>query len=238
MTSQYFKNSYKVFNPSLLSEASPNKEEAVIVIGNTSNIKAVALPENELRRAAAITHHSSRDRYLAGRYLVRGILSQWLAMKPEDITIALSDLGKPFLPHHHFHFSISHTEQAVAAVFSIQSSGIDLEQERTLDALALARRFFSPEEADFLSQTQSLPEFFRLWCCREAAIKGDGRGLGGLLNATRPILPASDDCVQVFVGGVEWNVFPWLMKGGIHGAAAFQTLPSVIRWCDLADPLG
>ena len=238
MTSHYFKNRYEVMQSALLSEACPIKEDAVIVCGTISNIKAVGLPENELNRAAAITHHSSRDRYLAGRYLVRGILSQWLAMKPEDITIALSDLGKPFLPHHRFRFSISHTEQAVAAVFSIQSSGIDLEQERTLDALALARRFFSPEEADFLSQTQSLPEFFRLWCCREAAIKGDGRGLGGLLNATRPILPASDDCVQVFVGGVEWNVFPWLMKGGIHGAAAFQTLPSVIRWCDLADPLG
>ena len=245
MTSHYFEKTSRVYNFSELPEASPAKGEAVIVIAEIAHIKALDLPEEELARAAVITHQPSRDRYLAGRYLLRRILARWLGMSPRDIPIALSASGKPFLSQHQYQISISHAAEVVAAVFSMQPAGIDLEQERALDVRALARRFFSPLEVEFLEQRQYLPgDFFRLWCCREAAIKADGRGLGQLLSATRVMprgMPFGDpvsDALSVEIEGAGWSVYPWIMRGEMHGAVAFQEMPRVIHWCDLTESLG
>ncbi len=210
----------------------------MIVMGTIEHIKPVVLPEHELKRSHEITNDLSRACYLAGRYLVRGVLAKWLKRQPEEIAIELSDTGKPFLPQLPYHFSITHSEELVAAVFSTQPAGIDLEKERFLDVGALAQRFFSAEEAKVLAETQSLTDFFRWWCCREAAIKADGRGLGALLSDTRVMLPATEECVQVGIGERKWSVFPWILEGGIHGAVALQKPPRVIRWCDLDESLG
>jgi 4'-phosphopantetheinyl transferase len=241
MTSHYFGKIQRVYNFSDLPEASPVKGEAVIVIAETDHIKALDLPEEELVRAAMITHQPSRDRYLAGRHLLRRVLARWLDMSPRDIPIALSGTGKPFLPQHPYHISISHTAEVVAALFSLQPAGIDLEQERALDAQALAHRFFSPGEVEFLEQREYLPgDFFRLWCAREAAIKADGRGLGQLLAATK-VMPVGDpdsDSLLVEIEGVKWSVHPWIMRDAMHGAVAFPEMPRVIHWCDLRESLG
>ena len=117
----------------------------------------------------------------------------------------------------------------------MQPVGIDLEQERPVDVCALARRFFSIEEADFLEQSGSQSDFYRLWCCREAAIKGDGKGLAKVLSTTRvsPHSIRTSRKVSVLIGEDSWSAIPWTLAGGIHGAAAFLEVPGVIRWCDL-----
>ena len=239
MTSPYFEKLPRCFKFSSFQEASFEMGDAVIVIADIDQLKALELPVEELERAKKMTHAASRERYLAGRYLLRGILAGHLNIRPCDIPIALGATGKPFLPHEELHFSISHTERVVAAIFSKRSVGIDLEQERKLDLPALARRFFSPEEVRFLEASESSPDFFRLWCAREAAIKGDGRGLGQLLAETRVSVPWDSSCeyLSVHVQEQKWSVLPWMLRGGAHGAAAFLVRPRVIHWCDLRELL-
>ena len=57
--------------------------------------------------------------------------------------------------------------------------GADLEALRPrANALALARRFFAPEETAWLQQREEpQPDFLRLWCAKEAVLKAHGRGL-------------------------------------------------------------
>jgi phosphopantetheinyl transferase len=219
----------------------PGEDEAVIVIAKIADIKAVKLPADEMQRGGSMGHSESRGRYLAGRYLVRSLLSAWFSRAPEEIPMALGPAGKPFLSQDNMpHFSISHSGGLIGAIFHAGRVGIDLEQERSMNIVALARRFFSPEEAAFLAVSGSLQDFFRLWCCREAAIKADGRGLASLLESTKARLKVADGSdewsggdIHVEIEGVLWHSISWVLSCGTHGAVAFRERPRVIRWCDL-----
>jgi phosphopantetheinyl transferase len=224
------------FSASAIPYAPPGEDEAVIVIANKDDIKALKLPPDELWRAEKITHFESRNRYLAGRYILRSILSQWSGLNPENIQLALNSAGKPyFLQTNMPCFSLSHTDDVIAVVFASKPVGIDVERERELDIPALSRRFFSQVEADFLASSNSVGDFFRLWCCREAAIKGDGRGLAALLGSTTAEFSDStgEGDILVVIEDAVWRAIPWKLRGAMHGAVAFQHVPSVIRWCDL-----
>jgi 4'-phosphopantetheinyl transferase len=81
-------------------------------------------------------------------------------------------------------FSLSHTRGlAAAAVTAVGRLGVDVERiRRKTDALALAERFFAPEEWEELA---ALPDsgrrrehFTRLWTFKEAYLKALGTGLG------------------------------------------------------------
>ena len=236
MTSNYLEKPPDFFAPSNLSEGVPVKGEAVIIVEKIPNIPQVELPPEELQRADSMTHQESRRRYLAGRYLLRGVLSRWFGINPRDLPIILTSSGKPFISQGGMpHFSIAHTGHSIAVIYSPQVVGIDLEQERPLDLSGLARRFFSTGEADYLERSGSASDFFRLWSCREAAIKADGRGLAMLLASTRvqPHGIRNGAQIQVTIGETIWCAIPWKLVGDIHGAVAFREQPRVIRWCDL-----
>ena len=53
---------------------------------------------------------------------------------------------------------------------------------RPCRALALARRFFTPEEAEWL-RSRGEAAFFDLWCAKESWLKYTGRGLSALPEA-------------------------------------------------------
>jgi 4'-phosphopantetheinyl transferase len=78
-------------------------------------------------------------------------------------------------------FSLSHAgERALLAVTSGRHVGIDIEQERPLDALELARRFFSAKEItalQALAPAERASAFFRCWTRKEAFVKALGTGL-------------------------------------------------------------
>jgi len=224
------------FTSSAIPDAAPAPDEALVILAGVHKIKAVKLPSEEKRRADSIASQEVRSRYLAARCLVRSVLASWLKQEPEEIPLAISSEGKPFVvgegkPH----FSISHTEDLVAVALFHEAVGIDLERERPIDTVALARRFFSPEEAEYLEKKGSSSDFFRLWSCREAAIKGDGRGMATLL-AEMKIAPSElgkTGPIRVAVEDVSWSAFPWMLESNLHSAVAFREEPRLIRWCDL-----
>jgi 4'-phosphopantetheinyl transferase len=236
MTSSNLEKKLDFFTHSESPYEPPGEEEAVVILAGVRNIKLAGLPKEEHMRADSMTSQHARGRYLAARSLVRRVLSGWLNREPDSIPISITPEGKPFVIGEEMpKFSVSHTHDFIAAAFFHSSVGIDLEKERPVDALFLARRFFSDEEVDHLERTKSPSDFFKLWTCREAAIKGDGRGMAALLSKIKIASPESgaEGPLQVAVEEVSWSAFHWKLQSGIHGAVAFRKVPGLIRWCDL-----
>ena len=78
-------------------------------------------------------------------------------------------------------FNLSHAgERALLAVAIGRELGVDIEEERCVDVLGIARRYFSPSE--YLALV-SLPEerrvgaFYRCWTRKESFLKARGEGL-------------------------------------------------------------
>ncbi len=95
--------------------------------------------------------------------------------------------GQPMLRRHPgWRFSLSHSGEYAVCVLDDAPVGIDIEQLRPVQALPLAKRFFTPDEAALL---EAMPEqerqdaFFRLWTAKESVLKAQGLGLSGGLAA-------------------------------------------------------
>jgi 4'-phosphopantetheinyl transferase len=206
----------------------------LLITAGLDDLPEIVLSARECRRAETMETVSSR-RFLAARRVLRGMFSKLLGIAPDSITVEVDDNGKPFIPGTDHHFSIAHSEERVAVAFSRLPVGVDLEGERPVDISSLARRFFSREEAEFLRMHPEPAHFFRLWTCREAAVKADGRGLGKLLGQTRISMEMDSvkETTDVMIGDMLWMARHFIDPDQMHLALSFQQPPSLISWCDL-----
>ena len=214
------------------------KDEIVVVAGGPWVLSEIPLGPAESHRAAAMSSVEVRERFTAARRILRSVLSGWISVPPPDLEIDSDEHGKPrLLMDDPISFSITHSCGSVAVAFSRQPVGIDLECEREGDFRALASRFFSPEEAAVVaSGVSGNPNlFFRLWTCREAAVKADGRGLSKLLGITRAVFPGESyaDGLEILIGSERWHTLHWKRGDTTHVALSFRETPSLISWCDL-----
>ena len=96
-----------------------------------------------------------------------------------------NELGAIFLDHRsapELHFSISHSGGRWVCAFADAPVGLDLQVHRPCRRVALARRFFAPEEAEWLRSRGEAACFDR-WCAKESWLKYTGRGLSALPEA-------------------------------------------------------
>jgi 4'-phosphopantetheinyl transferase len=216
----------------------------------SQDLTLLSLDEQE--KAHSMTAPAVRDRFVAGRKMIRENLSLWLCSDPSTICLEVGGSGKPFVKEDpSLHFSISHSGELLMAAFSREEVGVDLERQRDVEAMALAKRLFSTEEACYLNEfsngDKASDAFFRLWTCREAAIKADGRGMGALLTSTRVVLPPKpiepnqpiespcaemNEIIEVMIAKECWQVIPWRLRGGYHAALALRQRPTLIHWRD------
>ena len=118
---------------------------------------------------------------------------------PTQQLLRRSPWGKPELADGRCHISLSHSGRWAACAVDKAPVGVDVESARC--TMAIARRYFHPEELAFLA---SLPEpaqpeaLARLWTGKEAFAKAVGRGLQTGLSrfclhpdgaVTQPFLP-------------------------------------------------
>jgi phosphopantetheinyl transferase len=211
-------------------------EEGRILLITTGldDLPDVTVAAGELARAALMEQTTAR-RFLAARRVVRGIFSNILGVHPENIELTPDSNGKPSLVGNNHHFSIAHSGERVAVAVSRSRVGVDLETERTVDTRALARRFFSPQEGEYILWNPAPEHFFRLWTCREAAVKADGRGLSKLLGMTAVSIHGANSSgeSEVTIGGERWFSRHWNEPERLHVALAYQKHPDLISWCDL-----
>jgi len=142
-----------------------------------------ALSRDEQERAARFHFARDRDRYIAGRGLLRALLAERVATEPEELRFDYSPYGKPRLRGHDaITFNVSHSaNRAVFAIAEGVEVGVDVEvlDSKPSDEL-VARQFFSAlEVGEFLSlPLETRPRaFLTTWTRKEAYIKARGEGL-------------------------------------------------------------
>jgi len=210
-------------------------DRILLVSAGLDDLPEVAVADDESKRASGMEGMTAR-RFLAARRLVRGMFSNILGLASENIGLTLDANGKPYLPGNKYYFSIAHSGETVAVAVSRSRVGVDLEIERPVDVTALARRFFSSGEAAFIVDNPCPFHFFRLWTCREAAVKADGRGLSKLLGSITVSTErvSRGEGMGVSIGADEWTALHWPDLGQLHLALAFKKSPALISWCDFS----
>ncbi|MDO5505229.1 MAG: 4'-phosphopantetheinyl transferase superfamily protein [Pseudoxanthomonas suwonensis] len=111
-----------------------------------------------------------------------------------------------------------------------QRVGIDVERVRRRPrALDIARRFFHPDEVQWLQAQASdalAAAFTRLWCAKEALLKAHGRGIAFGLH--RFALGERDGRLQLLAGcdGLApadgWQLHELATRAGYHAALAWR----------------
>jgi len=170
-------------------------------------------PDEELR-AARFHFDRDRVRYIAGRSLLRWLISRPLNKHPASVEIECDALGKPFLASTAvppIHFNISHSEGLAVFAFSDTGEiGVDVERLRPVpEAESILELHFSGAAAQWWSRLpseQQSESFLRTWVRYEAWAKHSGLGLaqsaenglnwtdaGGLANPGGNLPPIRSD---------------------------------------------
>jgi 4'-phosphopantetheinyl transferase len=155
-----------------------------------SSLQQIFSPD-ERNRARQFKVERDRNRFIAGRGLLRKILGSYMQVAPAQLQFTYSKRGKPALEGRSgqgpLHFNVAHSKDLILiAVTRACAVGIDVEWIHPIsDAEEIAARFFSRREAAKLMaqvNERRIPAFFNLWTRKEAWLKATGDGLSEMLR--------------------------------------------------------
>jgi 4'-phosphopantetheinyl transferase len=142
------------------------------------------LSPDELSRASRFNFVADRNRFVAGRGILRMLLGRYLKRDPFGLEFEYSVAGKPSLRNRSIpiDFNLSHSNGLAVFAFAFSCLlGVDIESVRDdFASEEIAARFFSSQE---VIQLKSLPPeaktkaFFQCWTRKEAYVKAHGDGL-------------------------------------------------------------
>jgi 4'-phosphopantetheinyl transferase len=143
------------------------------------------LSGQEIDRAEKFKFQNDRERYILTHGLLRGILSLYTDVAPEELRFTENPYGKPELVHpsgSNLTFNMSHShEMALIGIARGRQIGVDIEYvKKDFEWKEIIERFFSPREIQMIN---ALPKnlqhraFFACWTRKEAYVKATGMGL-------------------------------------------------------------
>jgi len=184
------------------------------------------LSSDEITRAERFHFPQHQQRFIAGRGILRSILSRYLGIKPSEIQFNYQQRGKPVLAEKFaksgLEFNLSHSQElGLCAVNCQREIGVDLEYIRPVSDLeALAKRFFLPREYEMLrslASNQQQEAFFRYWTCKEAYLKATGDGLSQLEEVEVFLTPTAPAKLQI---SQDWSLFELVPANNYVAAVA------------------
>jgi 4'-phosphopantetheinyl transferase len=210
---------------------------------------AQALSADELDRANRFRFERDRRRFIAGRGLLRAILSHYVGREPPQIKFDYSSRGKPTLAedpaHETLHFNLAHSDDLLLlAVTRDCAIGVDVERLRILkDAEDMAERFFSVQESSGLKalpEAQKPAAFFRLWTRKEACLKATGAGITEFLSEAQVSYLADEPARLTSLfgdsrAGEQWRLCELAPAAGFVAALAVAAPDTQIKhwqWTD------
>lgn len=219
-------------------------------IAGTPAWAPLVLAPDELARWTSL-HDTGRPLFLAAHVAVRLLAVRrtiWPAVGEADAPPVEAfgwdtlPSGKPRLTFRDgrpqpLHISIAHSAGLAAAAVSGEGPiGIDIERdERRRDLVAIAGRFFAPEEQAALAAAspRRRPRLFHQWWTRkEAVLKATGAGLPGGLTLRVDGDPDGEGWRPVTVTGREAPLFVRdlpLPEPGVYAAIAIDGRPGAVR---------
>lgn len=176
------------------------------------------LDEEERVRASRFRSAELREWFVAAHCFLRQALGHYRNISPSEIRFRFHSWGKPELADDSdIRFNLSHTRDlAVVAVARGREVGVDVEGVRVnLDMLGLARRYFSPAEAQWVESAppeERAEAFFTCWTGKEAYVKGRGDGLSFRLDRFQALPQAGSSALELQVYGDSQESHRWRIE--------------------------
>ncbi|MFF4870424.1 4'-phosphopantetheinyl transferase family protein [Streptomyces sp. NPDC090109] len=165
------------------------------------------LDEAERERIPLLRRTEDRDRFVAGRALLRTAAAGYLGLPPGRVEVVARcpdcsrNHGKPELPGTGLQVSVSHSGARVAvAVTRAGPVGIDVEEiSASVTPSELLPHVVGPAEPRTPAHA-TVSGFHRMWTRKEAVLKATGQGLRVPLSEVGVSAPEEDPRV-LFLGG-------------------------------------
>lgn len=200
-----------------------------------------SLSEDERARGARFKFDRHRYRYVSARAALRRLLARYAAVEPAELVFDYGLQGKPRIDQpaaaRGISFNMSHSGDLALLAFTIGPRiGVDIEAVRNMpNALGIARRFFTVDEAELLSTANDVSDcFFRFWTRKEAVIKAVGTGLATPLSDfdVSSGLQSDEPWRTVRVASLPdnlWAVHDLPAADGYRAAICVETAPVAIE---------
>lgn len=150
----------------------------------------------ERRKAAeGYQDQAARLRVIGAGLLLRKVLGV-----KHDSDLSQNEYGKPFLSAGGPQFSLSNAGHYAALAVAQVPVGLDIELIKD-DYPAVLRRYFLPDELEWLDQASSKERFYTLWTRLESVLKAGGTGFEGWRQRRHSLLKENG---------------PWFIQNVIH----------------------
>jgi 4'-phosphopantetheinyl transferase len=204
---------------------------------------ATTLSPNERERAHKFKFEKHRNRYIAGRGVLRKILERYLHADAAALRFVYSANGKPALSGEFadagIHFNLAHSEDlALVAVTRVGVVGVDVECVRPVKEMdELVARFFSPRENEAFQKVADAVKpaaFFNLWTRKEAILKATGEGITRSLSLVEVSFLPGEPAQLLAISGdaakaAQWSLRELSPAAGFTGAIAIQSRDIEVR---------
>jgi 4'-phosphopantetheinyl transferase len=227
-------SSFQIESPLMLPEEEVQLWRADLeAIGADESRWQQVLSSDELMRASRFHFSRDRQRFVAGRALLRTILAAYLRKDPKSLSFSYSKKEKPSLDPVHadsgVNFNVSHSGAIALFAFTRRREiGVDVEQLRPdSDLEGIARRFFSMHEQNQLAALpaeERVDAFFRCWTRKEAYIKATGDGLSLPLNQFDVSLEVGETNALIATRPDSSEAGRWLLRGVSAGTGYLAAL--------------
>jgi 4'-phosphopantetheinyl transferase len=217
-----------VSNPILGGNAVHLWEAKLDLVERDLEIITEFLSPTERERASRFRFQLDQRRFVAGRGLLRQILADYHACRPEEISFGYSQWGKPFVlspRHSEFEFNLAHSQDHLLVAVSARPIGVDLEAIRSIDDLdLLARQICSERELEAwlrLPLDSRLTAFFTLWTRKEALLKAMGTGISEHLREISVFFSSDwEVSIPACLTDLDWHIESLFLGEHLAGAVA------------------
>jgi 4'-phosphopantetheinyl transferase len=203
---------------------------------------APLLSQDEYRRAERFHRPIDRQRFIAGRGILRKIISAYLALAPDEVRFAYNKYGKPSISDDQnrgaLSFNLSHSNSmALYAVTRGRRVGVDVEYMREdFATLEIAERFFSKDEFEALKSApidQKTKAFFNCWSRKESYIKAIGMGVsypldGFTVSLAPDVAPTLLNVDADATEAARWKMYELDVAEGYAAALIVENPPVIL----------
>ena len=169
------------------------------------------LTGDEIGRANRFYLQKDRNRFITSRAALRTILGKYLNLAPEAVEFESGLNKKPFIKNgnqNNLQYNLSHSGDAILLAVADSPIGADVEFiNNDFGYSEVLTDNFSSAEVNYITETDSIHRFFKLWTRKEAVTKATAQGLDCDLR----LLPGLEG-TTVVAGGIIASNEDWVIN--------------------------
>jgi 4'-phosphopantetheinyl transferase len=168
--------------------------------------------------------------FITQRGFLRTILSKYLVHKPGEITISISEDGKPFLVEGNINFNLSHSEDLmICGITSGARIGVDIQHIYPVENLdRIIPKILTPAEIKLIENSPQKDKnelFLTIWTAKEAFLKALGSGFNSPVYNIN-ISSIKENTLTLGIDdpryGSKWNIQELAIEPGYKAVLAIE----------------